>query len=38
MDNLIFFASPVILVFFEGKEYIRKSKYVSVPEIEKRNP
>jgi thioredoxin 1 len=29
------FASPVILVFFDRKEYIRKSKYVSIPEIEK---
>ncbi|HIP37360.1 MAG TPA: thioredoxin [Crocinitomix sp.] len=29
------FANPTILVFFEGKEYIRKSKYVSILELEK---
>ncbi len=29
------FANPTLLVFFEGKEYIRKSKYVSLPELEK---
>jgi len=28
------FSNPTILVFFEGKEYIRKSKYVSIPELE----
>ena len=28
------FANPTLLVFFEGKEYIRKSKYVSLPELE----
>lgn len=28
------FANPTLLVFFEGKEYIRKSKYVSIPELE----
>lgn len=27
------FANPTLLVFFEGKEYIRKSKYVSIPEL-----
>ena len=29
------FSNPTILVFFEGKEYIRKSKYVSLSELEK---
>lgn len=29
------FSNPTILVFFEGKEYIRKSKYVSISELEK---
>jgi thioredoxin-like negative regulator of GroEL len=29
------FSNPTILVFFEGKEYIRKSKYVSIVELEK---
>jgi thioredoxin-like negative regulator of GroEL len=29
------FSNPTILVFFEGKEYIRKSKYVSITELEK---
>ena len=24
------FANPTILTFFEGKEYIRKSKYISI--------
>lgn len=28
------FANPTLLVFFEGKEYIRKSKYVSIPELQ----
>ena len=28
------FANPTLLVFFDGKEYIRKSKYVSIPELE----
>ena len=28
------FSNPTILVFFEGKEYIRKSKYVSISELE----
>lgn len=27
------FASPTILVFFEGKEYIRESKNVSISEL-----
>ncbi len=27
------FASPTILVFFEGVEYFRVSKYISVPEM-----
>lgn len=29
------FSNPTILVLFEGKEYIRKSKYVSITELEK---
>jgi thioredoxin-like negative regulator of GroEL len=29
------FSNPTILVFFEGKEYIRNSKYVSITELEK---
>lgn len=28
------FANPTILVFFEGKEYIRKSKYITISELE----
>ena len=27
------FAHPTLLIFFDGKEYIRTSKYVSVPEL-----
>jgi thioredoxin 1 len=27
------YANPTILVFFDGKEYLRKSKYVSVSEL-----
>lgn len=27
------FANPTILVFFEGKEYIRKSKYIGMAEL-----
>lgn len=27
------FANPTILVFFEGKEYIRKSKYIGTNEL-----
>ncbi len=27
------YANPTLLVFFEGKEYIRKSKYVAIPEL-----
>jgi len=27
------FASPTILVFFEGKEYLRESKYISVDQL-----
>ena len=27
------FANPTLLVFFDGKEYIRKSKYVAIPEL-----
>ncbi|NOR87218.1 MAG: thioredoxin [Bacteroidales bacterium] len=29
------FANPTLLVFFDNKEYVRKSKYVSIPEMEK---
>jgi thiol-disulfide isomerase/thioredoxin len=28
------FANPTILVFFEGREYIRKSKYIGTSELE----
>jgi len=28
------FANPAILVFFEGKEFRRFSKYVSIPELD----
>lgn len=28
------FGNPTLLVFFEGQEYIRKSKYISMPELE----
>lgn len=27
------FSNPTLLVFFDRKEYIRKSKYVSIPEL-----
>ncbi len=27
------FANPTLLVFFDGKEFIRKSKYVSIPAL-----
>jgi len=27
------FSNPTLLVFFENKEYIRKSKYVAIPEL-----
>ena len=27
------FSNPTILVFFEGKEYIRKSKYITISEL-----
>jgi thioredoxin-like negative regulator of GroEL len=27
------FANPTLLVFFDSKEYIRKSKYVAIPEL-----
>lgn len=30
------FAAPTLLVFFEGREYIRESKYVSVSELEEK--
>ena len=28
------YSAPTILVFFEGKEYIRESKYISVDQLE----
>ena len=28
------FANPTLLAFFEGKEYIRKSKYIGVGELD----
>lgn len=28
------FANPTLLVFFEGQEYIRKSKYISMQELQ----
>ena len=28
------FSNPTLLVFFEGKEYNRLSKYVSIPQLE----
>ncbi len=28
------FSNPSLLVFFEGREYLRKSKYISIPELE----
>ena len=28
------FANPTLLTFFDGKEYFRKSKYVSIPELQ----
>lgn len=28
------YAAPTILVFFEGREYLRESKYVSVDQLE----
>lgn len=30
------FASPTIIVFFEGKEYLRFSKYISIQEFEEK--
>jgi thioredoxin-like negative regulator of GroEL len=30
------FSSPTLLVFFEGKETIRESKYIGVSELEKK--
>lgn len=29
------FSNPTLLTFFDRKEYVRKSKYVSIPELEK---
>lgn len=28
------FSAPTLLVFFEGKETIRESKYISIPELQ----
>ncbi len=28
------FSNPTLLIFFDRKEYLRKSKYVSIPELE----
>ena len=28
------FSNPTILVFFDGKEFIRKSKYIAVSELQ----
>ena len=28
------YANPTLLVFFEGKEYIRKSKFVAIPQLQ----
>ena len=28
------YANPTLLVFFEGKEYIRKSKFVTIPQLQ----
>ena len=27
------YANPTLIIFFDGKEYIRKSKYVAIPEL-----
>jgi len=27
------YANPTLLVFFDGKEYLRKSKYVAIPQL-----
>ena len=27
------YANPTLLVFFEGKEYLRKSKFVAIPQL-----
>jgi thioredoxin 1 len=32
-SEFMVFAHPTILVFFEGKEFLRRSKYVSVEEL-----
>jgi thioredoxin 1 len=31
--HYVIFASPTLLVFFEGKEYIRESKNISISEL-----
>ena len=30
------FASPTLLVFFDGKEYVRESKYIAMNELEQK--
>ena len=30
------FASPTLLVFFDGKEYVRESKYISISELQQK--
>jgi len=30
------YSAPTILVFFEGREYLRESKYISVDQLEKK--
>lgn len=32
-SNYGIFSNPTLLVFFDRKEYLRKSKYVSIPEL-----
>jgi len=27
------YANPTLLVYFDGKEYLRKSKYVTIPQL-----
>ena len=32
--NFKAFSNPVLLVFFEGKEYVRKSQFISISELQ----
>ncbi len=34
--NYGIFSAPTLLVFFEGKETIRESKYISIPDLQQR--